>query len=87
MISKYRINVYSPEHRFSRWLIENRKSLEKELPIVYKKILEIMIKAKNKTEVINDLNDTLAQLKNYRNNHFGITDELYLTEDDLVQGL
>ena len=78
------INVYSPEHRFSQWLIKNRESLESELPTVYKKILEIMIKSKNKTEVIIDLNDTLAQLKNYRNNHFGITDKLKLTKDDFV---
>ena len=78
------INVYSPEHRFSQWLIKNRESLESELPTVYKKILEIMIKSKNKTEVIIDLNDTLAQLKNYRNNHFGITDKRKLTKDDFV---
>ncbi len=85
IISEFVINVYSPEHRFSRWLIENRKSLEKKLPSVYKKILKIMIMSKNKTKVIKNLNDTLTQLKNYRDNLFGITDELYLTEDDLVK--
>ncbi|MEE0857554.1 MAG: ATP-binding protein [Ruminococcus sp.] len=79
------INVYSPEHRFSQWLIKNREKLENELPTVYKKILEIMIMSNYKTDVINDLNDTLAQLKNYRNNHFDITDKLYLTEDDLAE--
>ena len=41
----------------------------------------------NKTDVMNGLNNILTQLKNYRNNYFGITGELYLTEDDLVQGL
>ena len=81
------INVYSPEHRFSRWLIKNRKSLEKELPIVYKKILEIMIMSDSKTDVIKSLNARLEQLKSYRNNYFGIKNELYLTEDDLVQRL
>lgn len=79
------INAYSPEHRFSRWLIKNRKSLEKHLPTVYKKILEIMIMSKNKTNVIKNLNEQLTQLKSYRYNHFDITDELYLTEDDLVK--
>ncbi|MEE0674247.1 MAG: ATP-binding protein [Ruminococcus sp.] len=79
------INAYSPEHRFSQWLIKNHKSLESELPTVYKKILDIMIMSNKKTDVIKNLNDTLAQLKNYRNNHFDITDELYLTEDDLVE--
>lgn len=78
------INIYSPEHRFSRWLIKNRKSLEKELPIVYKKILEIMIMSEKKTDVIKNLNDILAQLKNYKNNHFGITDKLKLTKDDFA---
>ena len=87
MISYYGINVYSPEHRFSQWLIKNREKLEKELPKVYRKILEIMIMSGNKTDVMNGLNNILTQLKNYRNNYFGITGELYLTEDDLVQGL
>lgn len=84
-IFNHGINVYSPEHRFSQWLIKNREKLEKELPTVYRKILKIMIMSGYKTDVIKNLNDTLAQLKNYRNNHFDITDELYLTEDDLVQ--
>ena len=83
-ISNHGLNVYSPEHRFSRWLIKNRKSLEKELPIVYKKILDIMIMSLQKTAVIKNLNEQLTQLKNYKNNHFGITDELYLTEDDFA---
>ncbi len=81
------INVYSPEHRFSRWLIENRKSLEKELPIVYKKILEIMIMSDKKTDVKKNLNEQLTRIKKYRYNHFDITDELYLTEDDFAERL
>ena len=82
MISHYGINVYSPEHRFSQWLIQNREKIEKELPTVYRKILEIMIMSEKKTDVMNSLNDILTQLKSYRNNYFGITDELYLTESD-----
>ncbi len=78
------LNVYSPEHRFSQWLIKNHKSLESELPTVYKKILDIMIMSDKKTDVIKSLNEQLTQLKRYRNNHFGITDDLYLTEDDFA---
>lgn len=81
----YGINVYSPEHRFSQWLIKNREKLKNELPIVYKKILDIMIMSEKKTDVIKNLNEQLTQLKNYKNNHFGITDELYLTEDDFAE--
>lgn len=79
------INAYSPEHRFSQWLIKNREKLKNELPTVYKKILETMIMSHFKTNVIKNLNEQLTQLKSYRYNHFDITDELYLTEDDLVQ--
>ena len=85
VISYSGINVYSPEHRFSRWLIENRKSLEKELPTVYRKILQIMIMSKEKTDIINSLNDILTQIKEYGNKDFEITDDLYLTEDDLAE--
>lgn len=77
-------NVYSPEHRFSRWLIKNRKSLEKELPTVYKKILEIMIMSNGKTDIIKNLNEQLDRLKNHKNNNFGITDKLKLTKDDFA---
>lgn len=84
VIFNYRINVYSPKHRFSKWLIQNRESLEKELPTVYRKILKIMIMSEKKTDVMNGLNDILTQLKSYRNNHFGITDDLDLTEADFA---
>ena len=78
------INVYSPEHRFSRWLIENRKKLKNELPTVYKKILEIMIMSNGKTDIINKLKEQLTRIKKYGNEDFEITYGLYLTEDDLV---
>ena len=78
------VNCYSSEHPLSRWLIQNRKRLEKEMPEVYKKILETMIKSKDKTHVMNSLNDRLTQLKGYKNNLFRITDELYLTKEDFI---
>ncbi len=85
MISKYRINFYSPEHSFSQWLIQNREKLEKELPTVYRKILKIMIMSKEKTDIINSLNDILTQIKEYGNKDFEITYEFYLTEDDFAE--
>ena len=85
VIFGFGVNCYSPKHRFSQWLIQNRKSLEKELPIVYKKILEIMIMLGDKTNIIKNLNEQLDRLKNHKNIHFGITDELYLTEDDFAE--
>ena len=76
---------YSPNHDFSKWLIKNRDALEKELPEVYKKILKTMLNSENVTEVMNGLNGVLSQLQRYKNNYFGISDGLYLTEGDFVQ--
>lgn len=75
-------NIYSPEHRFSKWLIENREKLQKELPELYHKILEIMLMSNRKDEIIEGLNARLNQLKNYKSNMFNITDELLLTKSD-----
>ena len=44
-----------------------------------------MIMSHYKTDVIKNLNEQLTRIKKYRYNHFDITDELYLTKDDLVQ--
>ena len=63
--------------------IDNHEDLEKELPQLYRKILEIMIKSKNKKELIEGLNGRLRQLKNYKNNMFNVTDKLLLTNSDL----
>lgn len=75
-------NIYSPEHGFSKWLIENREKLQKELPELYRKILEIMLMSSYKYEIIEGLNARLNQLKNYKSNMFNITDELLLNESD-----
>ncbi|MEE1124590.1 MAG: ATP-binding protein [Acutalibacteraceae bacterium] len=77
------INTYSPEHRFSKWLIENREKLQKELPELYRKILEIMIMSNSKNEVIEALNTRLEQLKGYKSNIFNVTDQLLLNDLDL----
>ena len=79
----YGTNRYSPKHRFSKWLINNREDLEKEIPQLYRKILEIMIKSKDKKELIEGLNGRLRQLENYKNNMFNVTDKLLLTNSDL----
>lgn len=79
------INVNSPEHRFSQWLINNRKSLESELPTVYRKILEIMIMSNDKTDVMKSINNILDQIKSYKYNYFGITDKIKLTKDDFAE--
>jgi len=73
---------YSIKHRFSKWLIANREKLQKELPKLYDKILEIMIKSEDESEVIEGLNGRLYQLKNYKNNMFDVTESLYLTDSD-----
>ena len=78
------INCYSPVNSFSRWLIKNREKLEKELPEVYKKILETMLMSRDKTNIMTSLNGRLDQLKGYRNNYFNITDDIYLKEKDFA---
>ena len=77
-------NCYSLEHRFSKWLINNRDLLEKELPEAYRKILRIMMTSDDEDEVMNSLNIILNQIKNYKNNTFRVNDELYLTEEDFA---
>lgn len=83
-VISHRINVYSPEHRFSRWLIQNRENLEKQLPTVYRKILKIMIMSNDKTDVMKSINSILDQIKSYKYNYFGITDKIKLTKDDFA---
>lgn len=81
--TRFRVNrVYSISHPFSRWLIQNRAALAKELPEVYRKLLQTLIDPNDSSAVMNELNARLAQLKQYRNNLFGINDKLFLKESD-----
>ena len=36
-------------------------------------------------DFISKINAILAQLRGYRNNYFGVTDELFLTDADIVE--
>lgn len=75
--------IYSISHAFSQWLIKNRSALEKELPEVYRKLLQTLIN--DSTVIMNELNARLAQLKQYRHNCFNITDDLFLKESDFEE--
>lgn len=81
-ISRFSNCCYSFKHSFSKWLIMNREKLQRELPKLYDKILEIMIKSSDKSKVIKEVNSRLKQLEKYKNNVFGVTEELYLTDSD-----
>lgn len=76
---------YNQEHRFSQWLIQNQPELEKHATGLYNDMLKAMWEYNGKDGLIADINAILTQLRGYRNNYFGVTDELFLTDADIVE--
>lgn len=74
---------YNQEHRFSQWLIQNQAELQERVPGIYNDIIALMLMPRN--SFIADINAILTQLRGYRNNYFNITDELFLTDADIVE--
>ena len=78
------INYYNQEHRFSLWLIKNRKDLQDKVPGMYNNILTTMIFEAEISVIVKDLNDILDRLKQFPGNPFNISRELYLSESDFI---
>ena len=78
------INYYNQEHRFSLWLIKNRKDLQDKVPGMYNNILTTMIFEAKISVIVKDLNDILDRLKQFPGNPFNISRELYLSESDFI---
>lgn len=52
---------------------------------LYNDILKTMWEYRGKDSLIAGINAILTQLRGYRNNYFGVTDELFLTDADIVE--
>ena len=83
-ISDFSINYYNQEHRFSMWLIKNRKELQDKVPGMYNNILTTMILGEEISVIVKELNDILERLKQFPGNPFNISRELYLSESDFI---
>ena len=84
-ISDFNINCYNQEHRFSLWLIKNRKELQDKVPGMYNNILTTMILETGISVIVKELNDILERLKQFPDNPFNISGELYLSEGDFIK--
>ena len=84
-ISDFSINYYNQEHRFSMWLIKNRKELQDKVPGMYNNILTTMILGEEISVIVKELNDILDRLKQFPGNPFNISRELYLSESDFIE--
>lgn len=84
-ISRSDINYYNQEHRFSLWLIKNRKELQDKVPEIYNNVLTTMIIGKEVPVIVKDLNDILHRLKQFPSNPFNISEEIYLSENDFIK--
>lgn len=84
-ISIVTINYYNQEHRFSMWLIKNRKELQDKVPGMYNNILTTMILETEISVIVKELNDILERLKQFPGNPFNISRELYLSEGDFIK--
>lgn len=68
-------NMNNPEHRFSKWLIQNRELFQETVPSQYNALLEAMIDGER-----DDINDILHKLRNITALPFEVPDDL--TEED-----
>ena len=84
-ISDFNINCYNQEHRFSMWLIKNRKELQDKVPGMYNNILTTMILEIESSVIVKELNDILDRLKQFPGNPFNISGKLYLSESDFIE--
>ena len=82
---RYLTNQYNQEHHFSQWLIQNQTALRENVTGLYNDILKTMWEYNGKDSLIAAINAILTQLRGYRNNYFGVTDELFLTDADIVE--
>ena len=85
-IDRFGTNYYNQEHKFSLWLIKNRKELQDKVPGMYNNILMTMILEEEIPAIAKDLNDILDRLKQFPGNPFNISQEVYLSESDFIEG-
>lgn len=75
-------SVYNPSHPFSRWLIEHRAALVKQVPNLYDTMIKTMMLADDGEKIREVLNTSLELLRKMEGNPFQVPADLVLTEKD-----
>ena len=75
---------YDPSHPFSRWLIEHRAALVKQVPNLYDTMIKTMMLADDQDKIRDVLNNSLELLRKIDGNPFRVPADLILTEKDFI---
>ena len=73
---------YDPSHPFSRWLIEHRAALAKQVPNLYDTMIKTMMLTYNAEKIRDVLNTCLELLRKIDGDPFQVPADLILTEKD-----
>lgn len=74
---------FNGDHKLSIFLLENGEKLKKHVPGILSEILRALCNDEN-TELVSNINNMLFHLRSLHNAPFKITDDLFLSESDLV---
>ena len=75
-------SYYDPSHPFSRWLIEHRAALVKQVPNLYDTMIKTMMLEDDEEKIREVLNNSLDLLRKMEGNPFQVPADLILTEKD-----
>jgi hypothetical protein len=78
-------SYYDPSHPFSRWLIEHRAALVKQVPNLYDTMIKTMMLSEDKMKIREVLNNSLELLRKMEGDPFQAPADLILTEKDFLQ--
>ncbi len=84
-MSSFKPNFLNIEHCFSQWLIRNGAALREQVPELYGELLDNLTSLDGKVELIEAVNRTLRLLSGYPGNAFSVTEDLYLTDEDITE--
>lgn len=80
IIGRYACNEY---HRLSQFILKNGIELNKYVPGVFRELLRILAE-ENGDKLINNINSLMEDLRKYPGGLFEISEELFLSEKDLI---
>ena len=78
-------SYYDSSHPFSRWLIEHRAALVKQVPNLYDTMIKTMMLAGDVEKIREVLNNSLELLRKMEGNPCQVPADLILTEKDFLQ--
>jgi hypothetical protein len=78
-------SYYNSSHPFSRWLIEHRAALVKQVPNLYDTMIKTMMLSEDKMKIREVLNTSLELLRKMEGDPFQVPADLILTEKDFLQ--